>query len=89
MQLGVEGCKPAGQRPGSSIERSFRQRTALTLNTVGVFPMTHHVESDGNENWGGAPALVHARLGWHSAQPSRRAALIPQVFGQNTASDRF
>jgi hypothetical protein len=25
-------------------ERSFRQRIALTLNVIGVFPMTHHVE---------------------------------------------
>jgi hypothetical protein len=28
----------------TSRERSCRQRIALTLSTIGVFPMTHHVE---------------------------------------------
>ena len=38
------GGKSAGQRLVSSDERSCRQRIALTLSTIGVFPMTHHVE---------------------------------------------
>jgi hypothetical protein len=42
--LGVEGREDAGQRPVSSVERSCLQRIALTLDTVGLFPMTHHVE---------------------------------------------
>jgi hypothetical protein len=40
----VSGGNAAGQRLVSSAERSCRQRIALTLSTVGVFPMTHHVE---------------------------------------------
>jgi hypothetical protein len=27
-----------------SDERSFRQKIAVTLRTIGIFPMTHHVE---------------------------------------------
>ena len=34
----------AGQRLFCSDERSCRQRIALTLRTISVFPMTHHVE---------------------------------------------
>ena len=41
---GVSGDIPAGQRPVSSHERSCRQRIALTLRTICVFPMTHHVK---------------------------------------------
>jgi hypothetical protein len=42
--LSVSSGKPAGQRLVCSHERSCRQRIALTLGTIGVFPMTHHVE---------------------------------------------
>ena len=69
----------SGERPVSPHERSRPHRIAFTLVIIGVFPMTHHVESDGNENGGGAPALVHRRLGWHSGQPSRCAAM-PHLF---------
>ena len=34
----------AGQRPVSPSKRRRPQRIASTLRTVGVFPMTHHVE---------------------------------------------
>jgi hypothetical protein len=37
-------AEAAGQRLVSTAERSRRQRFAFTLRTVGVFPMTHHVE---------------------------------------------
>ena len=35
---------PADQRPVSPLDRSWGQRIAFTLSTVGVFPMTSHVE---------------------------------------------
>jgi len=38
------GGKSAGQRLVSSDERNCRQRMALTLSTIGGFPMTHHLE---------------------------------------------
>jgi len=41
---GVPSDKAAGQRLVCSHERSCRQRIALTLRTIGAFPMTHHVE---------------------------------------------
>ena len=40
----VAGRKSAGQRAVSSAGRSCRQRIALTLKSIGAFPMTHHVE---------------------------------------------
>jgi hypothetical protein len=36
--------KSAGQRLVLAHERSCRQRIALALRCIGVFPMTHHVE---------------------------------------------
>ena len=42
--IGVPGDKVAGQRLARSHERSCRQRIALTLRIIGVFPMTSHVE---------------------------------------------
>ena len=38
------GDEAAGQRLGFAHERNCRQTSALTLNTLAVFPMTHHVE---------------------------------------------
>ena len=37
-------AESAGQRLLSTAERSRRQRFAFTLGTVGIFPMTSHVE---------------------------------------------
>jgi hypothetical protein len=42
--IGVPGDIAAGQRQVCSDERSWRQRMALALRTIGAFPMTHHVE---------------------------------------------
>jgi hypothetical protein len=42
--IGVPGDIAAVQRLVCSHERSCRQRIALTLRIIGVFPMTHHVE---------------------------------------------
>jgi hypothetical protein len=38
------GGQPPGQRPISYDERSCRQGIALTLSTLRVLPMAHHVE---------------------------------------------
>jgi hypothetical protein len=40
----VQSSIAAGQRLVCSDERSCRQGITLTLWTIGVFPMTHHVE---------------------------------------------
>jgi hypothetical protein len=40
----VAGDEPAGRRRVSSHERRCPQTIALTLRTIRVFPMTHHVE---------------------------------------------
>jgi len=42
--IGVPGDKAAGQRLVCSHDRSCRQTIALTLRSLRVFPMTHHVE---------------------------------------------
>ena len=64
----------SGERPVSPHERSRPHRIAFTLVIIGVFPMTHHVESVGSESGGGA-SLMHRPLGWHSGRPSRCAAM--------------
>jgi hypothetical protein len=43
----VAGDEPAGQRAVSSHERRCPQTIALTLSSISVFPMTHHVECVG------------------------------------------
>lgn len=42
--IGVPGDKSAGQWQVCSYDRSCWQRIALTLRTIGVFPMTFHLE---------------------------------------------